>query len=97
MQDFIVTWVDRLDNDRFRVFDSLAEAEKFMDEVAESLVDSYIYLAIVIKKQQLYRVHWYTVGTIKPTKQQHRGIQDDSTRRGTNCNTGFRGIPLDES
>ncbi len=51
MQEFIVTWVDRLDNDRFRVLDSLAEAEKFMDEVAESLVDSYIYLAIVIKKQ----------------------------------------------
>ncbi len=51
MQDFIVAWVNNVGKDRFRVFDSLAEAEKFMDEVAESLVDSYIYLAIVIKKQ----------------------------------------------
>ncbi len=51
MQDFIVTWVDRLDNDRFRVFESLAEAEKFMDELANAVVDHYIYLSIVIKKQ----------------------------------------------
>lgn len=44
MQDFIVTWVDRLDNDRFRVFESLAEAEKFMDELANAVVDHrYIY------------------------------------------------------
>ena len=51
MQEFIVTWVDRWDNDRFRIFDSLAEAEKCRDEVVESLMDSYVFLAIVIKKQ----------------------------------------------
>ena len=37
-------------------------------------------------------------GTMAPSRQQtHRGIQDDSTRWRTDCNTGIRGIPLDES
>ena len=49
MQEFIVTWVDRTDNDRFRVFDSLAEAGGFMDGLTTE--EEYIYLSIVIKKQ----------------------------------------------
>ncbi len=49
MQDFIVTWVDRLDNDRFRVFDSLAEAEGFIEGLTTA--EFYIYLSVVIKKQ----------------------------------------------
>lgn len=49
IQDFIVAWVDRLDDDQFRVFDRLAEAEEFIDELTTE--ESYIYLSVVIKKQ----------------------------------------------
>jgi len=49
MQDFIVAWVDSLQDDRFIAFDSLAEAEEFMDGLKTN--ESYIYLSIVIKKR----------------------------------------------
>jgi hypothetical protein len=49
IQDFIVAWVDRLDADQFGVFDSLAEAEEFIDKLTTE--ESYIYLSVVIKKQ----------------------------------------------
>ena len=49
MQDFIVTWVSQFEDDRFRVFDSLAEAEEFIDGLETE--ESYIYLSVVIKKQ----------------------------------------------
>jgi len=49
MQDFIVAWVNNVDSDRFRVFDSLVEAEEFMEGLTTE--ESYIYLSVVIKKQ----------------------------------------------
>lgn len=49
VQDFIVAWVSQFEDDRFRVFDSLAEAEEFMEGLETE--ESYIYLSVVIKKQ----------------------------------------------
>ena len=49
MQNFIVAWVNGIDADRFRVFDSLTEAEEFMSGL--NLDESYVYLSVVIKKQ----------------------------------------------
>ena len=49
MQEFIVAWVNNVGKDRFRVFDSLSEAEEFMEEVTTE--ESYIYLSVIIKKQ----------------------------------------------
>jgi hypothetical protein len=49
MQDFIVAWVNNVGKDRFRVFDSLTEAEVFMEGL--NTEESYIYLSVVIKKQ----------------------------------------------
>ena len=49
MQDFIVAWVNGIGKDRFRVFDSLTEAEAFMEGL--NTEESYIYLSVVIKKQ----------------------------------------------
>jgi len=49
MQEFIVAWVNNVGKDRFSVFDSLSEAEEFMEEVTTE--ESYIYLSVIIKKQ----------------------------------------------
>ncbi len=49
MQDFIVAWVNNVGKDRFSVFDSLAEAEGFIEGLTTE--ESYIYLSVVIKKQ----------------------------------------------
>lgn len=49
MQEFIVTWVNGIGKDRFRVFDSLTEAEECMNGM--NLDESYVYLSVVIKKQ----------------------------------------------
>lgn len=48
-QEFIVAWVNNVGKDRFRVFDSLTEAEEFMNGL--NLFSSYAYLSVVIKKQ----------------------------------------------
>lgn len=49
MQDFIVAWVNNVGKDRFVVFDSLTEAEVFMEGL--NTEESYIRLSVVIKKQ----------------------------------------------
>ncbi len=49
MQDFIVAWVSEFEGDQFKVCDSLAEAEEFIDGLETE--ESYIYLSVVIKKQ----------------------------------------------
>ena len=73
-QEFIVAWVNNVGKDRFRVFDSLTEAEEFMNGL--NLFSSYAYLSVVIKKQQIYCVHQSIVGIIKPTKP--RGSTDET-------------------
>ena len=49
MQDFIVAWVNNIGEDCFSVFDSLTEAEEFIDGLETE--ESYMYLSVVIKKQ----------------------------------------------
>jgi hypothetical protein len=49
MQEFIVAWVNNVGEDCFRVFDSLAVAEGFIEGLTTE--ESYIYLSVVIKKQ----------------------------------------------
>jgi viroplasmin and RNaseH domain-containing protein len=49
MQNFIVAWVNGIGKDRFRVFDSLTEAEEFMNGL--TIEDSYVYLSVEIKRQ----------------------------------------------
>ena len=97
-QRFIVSWTSKLTGEHYSEYNSLEEATLKYDQLKKISSDEYVYLSVVIDYEQLiYHSHWYTVAIIKPTKQQHRGIQDDSTRRGTNWNTGIRNIPLDES
>ena len=49
LQDFMVSWVDCNGEDKFRNFESLAEADDFMETGRIYSPESYVYLSIVIK------------------------------------------------
>ena len=68
-QEYMVSWTGRDDHERYSTFDTLEEAQEYFEKLKTREYDHYVYLSVVIAQSQLlYRVHWCTVGTIKPTK-----------------------------
>ena len=77
-QKFIVSWTSRLTGEHYSEYNSLEEATLKYNQLKEISSDEYVYLSVVIDyDQQLYRVHWYTVGIIKPTKP-IEAVQDET-------------------
>ena len=74
MQDFLVAWTSLTnEEERYSNFETLAEAERFITDLdADGF--HYVYLTIVIRKQQIYSVHWRIVGIVKSTNYQENDL-----------------------